>query len=278
MWEIREHTGGDGVFIDTPVPMTYALRDAVTDWVNLGAVMMDMDGSSTDTEKLVLEAMRQMMSEALGKAEFKFADDDYPNIIGDSTTNHVSWLIRKYDLSVDDRDELIANYYAKYHQTLRDIRDGKIKEHLIEPMPHLRKFLAWARERDLKIGLVTSSLELEVDIVMPKVFKGMDMNPNYREFYDGVIAADAVGEPFLKPHPNLYILMREMLGVPAHRAIVIEDSTAGIVAGRLSGSAVAAVPHPHTRDHQFSLADLGVFPGGLAELQERMEELMGAKV
>ncbi len=276
MWEIRERDGAREVFIDTPVPMTYALREPATDWSALAAVMMDMDGSSTDTERLVLEAMRQMMAEARGDEEFQFADDDFPNIIGDSTTNHVTWLIRKYGLAMDSRDALIESYYAKYHQALRAIRDGEITETLIEPMPHLRQFLAWAKERGLKVGLVTSSLALEVDIVMPEVFKGMDLDPAYRAHYDGVIAADAVGEPFLKPHPNLYIRMLETLGVPATRAVVVEDSTAGILAGRLAGCAVAAVPHPHTRDHDFDHANLGVMRRGLKEVQTLLTSMMDA--
>lgn len=271
MWEIRELDGGTEVFIDTPVPMTYALRQPATDWDELGAILMDMDGSSTDTEKLVLEAMRQMMAEALGDAEFKFADKDFPNIIGDSTTNHVSWLCREYSLDADRRDALIRHYYAKYHQALRDIRDGKMEGTLIEPMPHLSEFLDWAHGRGLKVGLVTSSLEYEVDIVMPEVFKGMDRDPDFRAFYDGVIAADRVGEPYLKPHPNLYILMLESLGVKAQSAVVVEDSTAGILAGRLAGCSVGAVPHPHTKSHRFELANLGVMQGGLAELQRTLE-------
>ena len=208
MWEIRERDGAREMFIDTPVPMTYALREPETDWPHLGAVMMDMDGSSTDTEKLVLEAMRQMMGDALGDPGFRFKDEDFPHIIGDSTTNHLRWLLPHYGIAVEDLPNHMANYYAKYHQTLRDIRDGKITEHLIEPMPHLREFLEWARERGIRVGLVTSSLQYEVDIVMPEVFRGMGLDPDHTAFYDGVIAADAVGEPFLKPHPNLYILMR----------------------------------------------------------------------
>lgn len=274
MWEIRERDGRREMFIDTPVPMTYPLREPETDWRHLGAVLMDMDGSSTDTEKLVLEAMRQMMAEALGDPDFHFAPTDYPHIIGDSTTNHLTWLLPHYGLPLDDLPHHMANYYRRYHQTLRDIRDGKIRDRLIEPMPHLAEFLRWAKARGLKIGLVTSSLQLEVDIVMPEVFRGLGWDPDYRAFYDGVIAADQVGEPFLKPHPNLYILMLERLGVPARRALVIEDSTAGIMAGRLAGCSVAAVPHPHTHAHRFDEANLGVFPKGLAEVQGRLEQLM----
>lgn len=266
MWKSYIENGRRYLFIDTPVETRYTIEETVLDRDHVEAIMMDMDGSSTDTEKLVLEAMRRMMGEALNKADFAFAREDYPNIIGDSTTNHVTWLINKYGLDPGDRDRHISNYYAKYHETLRNIRDGVIRDRLIEPMPYLKEFLQGAKARGIKVGLVTSSLKLEVDIVMPEVFRGMGMDPDYEAFYDGVLAADQVGESFLKPHPNLYVLMREALGVAKDRALVIEDSTAGIAAGRVAGVGVYAVPHHHTRDHSFELANLGFARGGLEEV------------
>jgi beta-phosphoglucomutase-like phosphatase (HAD superfamily) len=233
--------------------------------------MMDMDGSSTDTEKLVLEAMRQMMAEVLGKSDFQFAREDFPHIIGDSTTNHVKYLVQTYNLDPAGLDHYINTYYQRYHQALHDIRDGKIGNILIEPMPGLKQFLTTLRQRGIKIGLVTSSLKEEADIVMPEVFRGMGLDRDYESFYDGVIAADEVGEAFLKPHPNLYIRMaEEKLNVRNKRTcLVVEDSTAGIIAARVAGFAVAAVPHPGTRDHSLELANLGMMNRGLPEILER---------
>ena len=272
MWNV-EPAGGTPryIHVDTPVHTRYELSEPRTDFANLGAIMMDMDGSSTDTEKLCLEALRLMVAEARSEPELRFAREDFPRVIGDSTTNHVRYLIRKYGLEPEHLDRYITNYYEHYHRVLYDIRDGKIAEKLIVPMPHLREFLTWARERGIKLGLVTSSLQEECDIVMAQVFKEMEVPMAFQEFYDGVISADAVGEPFLKPHPNLYVLMRERLGAPKERSIVIEDSTAGIAAGRIAGMGVFAVPHHATRDHDFSLANLGVMKRGLAEVREAIE-------
>ena len=171
---------------------------------------------------------------------------------------------------------MIKTYYEKYHATLRAIRDRVITDRLIEPMPHLREFLEWARGRKLKVALVTSSIAYEVDLIMPEVLRGMDLDGDYRAHYDAVLTADRVGEPFLKPHPNLYVLALEELGVRANRALVIEDSTAGIVAGQLAGCSVAAVPHPHTRSHRFEEANMGVFAGGLVEVQTELMKLSHA--
>ncbi len=264
-WDFSTVGGQQYVTIYSPVETRYAIAPAPAGFRRLEAVMMDMDGSSTDTEKLVLEAMRLMMAEAVGDPDFGFALDDFPHIIGDSTTNHVSYLVATYDLDPGRLHDYIATYYGHYHATLEGIRDGSITGPLIEPMPGLREFMEALRKRGVKVGLVTSSLKVEVDIVMPVVFRGMGLPEDYESFYDAVIAADDVGEAFLKPHPNLYWRMaEEKLGVSdMGNAFVVEDSTAGILSARIAGLAVAAVPHPHTQGHSFELANLGVFEDGL---------------
>jgi beta-phosphoglucomutase len=269
-WTFSTEDGKQYVTVHSPVETRYCIPEAPDRFDRLDAVMMDMDGSSTDTEKLVLEAIRLMMAEAMGDDGFAFTPEDYPHIIGDSTTNHLRYLVEKYGLDPARLQHYISAYYAHYHATLEGIRDGRVTEALIEPMPGLRRFLEALRARGVRIGLVTSSLKKEADIVMPVVFEGMGLPPDYEAFYDGVIAADEVGEAFLKPHPDLYWRMaEEKLGVTDMRnAFVVEDSTAGILAARICGLAVAAVPHHHTRGHSFDLANLGVFAGGLPEVME----------
>ncbi|RLA94884.1 MAG: hypothetical protein DRG83_19220 [Deltaproteobacteria bacterium] len=270
-WKFTFEESRQYVTVYTPIETRYVIPEAPSSFQSLEAVMMDMDGSSTDTEKLVLKAMRQMMREVLGNPQFRFAREDFPHIIGDSTTNHVRYLVSTYNLDPAQLDHYIDIYYRRYHQTLYDIRDGKITETLIEPMPGLKEFLTTLKQKGIKIGLVTSSLKKEADIVMPEVFKRMGMDPDYESFYDGVIAADEVGEAFLKPHPNLYVrIAEEKLNVQNKRnCFVVEDSTAGIIAARVAGFAVAAVPHPGTRDHSFELANLGVMKRRLPEILER---------
>ena len=251
---------------DYPIDTTYLFYKPKTNFRNLQAIMMDMDGSSTDTEKLVLETVRQVFGVELKNKNFQFAKADYPHIIGDSKTNHFLYLIKTYGLRKEDVRQYIANYYVKYHQLLQQIIKGKIRQQLIEPMPGLKEFLLWAKSQRIKIGLVTSSIRKEVDMIMPVVFKGMELNIPHDELYDAIVTADDVGEPFLKPHPNLYILARERLGAKEEQCIAIEDSSPGIAAARVSGVSVFAVPHRHTTSHQFELANLGVAQKGLVDI------------
>ena len=68
---------------------------------DLTAAVMDMDGTTTTTEDLCLHSLEYMVRVASGKtdkATWAGLDvrDDYPHIIGNSTTKHVEFLLGKY--------------------------------------------------------------------------------------------------------------------------------------------------------------------------------------
>lgn len=341
--DIVHHDGAVYLRVPTPVgrPALYLLPPVPREYDRVDSIVMDMDGSSTDTEKLVLRAMRDMMREILQNPEFKFADKteaddgDYPHIIGDSTTNHVRYLTKKYGASIDDRRlsagylralrrhreaqarfelmerdfvsgnrkafedpalrELLTSesmpwevadgkaleltdkysirmdrlqgaidiYYANYHKILEGIRGGAVTEALIEPMPFLGEFLSICKELGIKLGLVTSSVQKEAEIVMPIVFAGMGFHMPFMEYYDSVVtASDNEMENYLKPHPMLYDIALTMMGLQhqSHRngSFGIEDSTAGLKSVRAAGIGAVAVIHPGTKNHDKSFANLGI--------------------
>lgn len=83
----------------------YPLANKITGPLDsIAAVLMDMDGTTTTTEELCihsLEFMIRRMSNRLDKSVWGGLDhnEDYPHIIGNSTTKHVEYLIRKYQTS-----------------------------------------------------------------------------------------------------------------------------------------------------------------------------------
>ena len=358
--DVVQYNGDVYLRVPTPVgrPALYLLPPIPKEYDKIDSIVMDMDGSSTDTEKLVLRAMRDMMREILQNPEFKFADKteaddgDYPHIIGDSTTNHVRYLTTKYGKGIDERrlsagylralrrhhsvktrfelmerdfisgdrkvfddpalKELLSSeamplevadksaleltdkysvrmdrlqgaidiYYANYHIILMGIRDGKITEALIEPMPFLAEFLSVSKELGIKLGLVTSSVQKEAEIVMPIVFAGMDFDTPFKEYYDSIItASNNEMENYLKPHPMLYDIALTEMGFQhqsmRNGSFGIEDSTAGLKAVRAAGISAVAVIHPGTKNHDKSFANLGTARldgeerGGLRDIMVR---------
>lgn len=77
-------------------------------WLHDGleAAVMDMDGTTTTTEALCIESLATLVScmTGYGKEGANAAldpDSDYPHIIGNSTTRHVEYLMRRYGQHIE---------------------------------------------------------------------------------------------------------------------------------------------------------------------------------
>jgi sugar-phosphatase len=78
---------------------------------------------------------------------------------------------------------------------------------------------------------VTGSSRVEVTQVLPLIGE--------HATFDVIVAAEDV--PRSKPFPDGYLAAIEKLSIDANRCVVIEDSEAGIAAGRAAGCLVVAV-------------------------------------
>lgn len=83
----------------------------------MAAAVMDMDGTTTTTEALCLHSLETMVRRAIGaedKAGWPGLDreKDYPNVIGNSTTKHVEYLMRVYGDRFDPEFFTSRLYFA----------------------------------------------------------------------------------------------------------------------------------------------------------------------
>ena len=58
-----------------------------------------------------------------------------------------------------------------------------------------------------------------------------------------------------KPHPECYLKAAELLGLPAGKCVVIEDSPAGAMAAKAAGTKLIVVPNPLSKMSDFPPAD-----------------------
>lgn len=86
-----------------PAYELYPLAPKISEPVDeLIAAVMDMDGTTTTTESLCLHSLEYMVRKITDRMSPQSWDGldhqhDYPHIIGNSTTKHVEFLIRKYE-------------------------------------------------------------------------------------------------------------------------------------------------------------------------------------
>ena len=142
----------------------------------------------------------------------------------------------------------------------------------------LKKLIKFFANKKIKIGLVTSSIFYEADIVLTEVFKKIQEEikkwkidkteknrllkafSSYKEFYDTVVTADDSHEIRLKPHRDLYSIALFNMNIPQEKfseVIGFEDSTSGVIALRAAGiGKVVAVPSRESSTHNLSAASL----------------------
>lgn len=179
--------------------------------------LFDLDGTLVDSERETAEAMARALLRGQGIAIEQY-DRDY--IIGRSWIAIYDSLKARYPQLTWNREETISRTAM--------LRDEVFAEMGITVLPGARNMLAWTRAHPR--ALVTGSSRVEVTQVLPLI--GEDAQ------FETIIAAEDVSRS--KPAPDGYEKAMGLLGLSPRECVVIEDSPAGIAAGRTAGCLVIA--------------------------------------
>lgn len=182
------------------------------------AFLFDLDGTLVDSERETGEAMARALHRGLG---IEIAQYDRDFIIGRSWVAIYDSLKSRYSQLTWNREETIARTAM--------MRDEVFAEIGITVLPGARDVLRLTRSRPR--ALVTGSSRVEATQVLPLI--------GPEAAFDIIFAAEDV--PRSKPAPDGYQLAMAKLGVEPQQCVVIEDSVAGIAAGRAAGCIVVAV-------------------------------------
>ena len=215
----------------------------------LRAVLMDLDGTSVRSEGFWVWIIQQSIASLLENSRFELEEADLPFVQGHSVSEHLQYCIDKY--APGGSLEQARQYYFEHtHREMQAILEGKGRTDAFTPTPGLKAFLLALKDKDVRIGLVTSGLYEKAYPEILAAFRTLDLG-DPREFYDAIITAGfplrkgeigTLGELSPKPHPWLYAeSARVGLGIPFEersRVVGIEDSGAGVCSIRLAGFAV----------------------------------------
>ncbi len=127
---------------------------------------------------------------------------------------------------------IMEKYFAGFSEEIRQqiVNDSLEyeKEMPFPPMPGSLEFIRMLKEKQVNIGLVTSSEEAKVE----RAFDALSL----RGVFDTVVTADRITKG--KPDPTCYLLAASDLQVDPADCLVFEDSFAGIEAGTKAGMRV----------------------------------------
>lgn len=210
------------------------------------AVLMDLDGTSVKSESFWIWIIQSTIAKLIDKPKFELEDKDVPYVSGHSVSEHLQYCIGKYATgkSIEDARKI---YYEIADFEMSEILSGRGRDGAFTPAEGLKDFLYELKSNKIKIGLVTSGLYKKAMPEIISAFKTLKMGDPI-DFYDCIITAGfplgkgmvgTLGELSPKPHPWLYAETLSIgLGIPfnrRHKAIAIEDSSAGIVSIKLAG-------------------------------------------
>jgi len=179
--------------------------------------LFDLDGTLVDSERETAEAMARALWRGQGIAIEPY-DRDF--IIGRSWIAIYESLAARYPQLAWSRQETIA-------QTAM-LRDEVFAELGVTVLPGARAALGWTQGRPR--ALVTGSSRAEVTQVLPRI--------GPEAAFPVIVAAEDVTRS--KPAPDGYQAAMAALGLGPDECLVIEDSVAGIAAGRSAGCLVVA--------------------------------------
>jgi mannitol-1-/sugar-/sorbitol-6-phosphatase len=214
--------------------------------VSIRAVFLDMDGVLVDSEPVHARAWQAVLSDMGIHAD----DAWFRRWVGIPDTEIVGHVAREWNLPVDEA-EALRRKHAAYH--------GLVRREMT-PFPGLAEMLD--RLDGIPVATVTSSGATDAMLVL--------RHTGLLERMRFVVTREDV--PRRKPAPDAYLEAARRLGLPPAACAVLEDSRAGIAAGKAAGCLVLAVASSHPPE-ELGEAD-ACFPTTVAALGHLLEGLV----
>ena len=191
--------------------------------IDAGAIIFDMDGLLVDSEPLWAEVEADFARTRGGE----FTRELARRCVGQGLANTLRVMRDAFGFHVDierDSAEIIDRFVAR-------ARDLALKPGALELLNEV--------DGVVPVALGSSSSRRLVVSVLDAV--GLSSR------FGVVVTGDDVEHP--KPAPDIFVKCARELGVMPARCLVLEDSLAGVRAGRAAGMRVIAVPEgdPHGR-------------------------------
>ncbi|WP_454968169.1 HAD family hydrolase [Gemella sanguinis] len=196
--------------------------------MGIKAVLFDMDGLMVDTESLSTEAFINS-AKAQG---YNMTKEETLKVLGFTKANTYQFWIDYFKGTNVDGKKLVDGHYEYIDKVLYTVGPEK--------MPYVEELLKYLKENNYKIAVASSSdmADIKNNLEKTKLEKYIDEIASGAEVENG------------KPAPDVFLLAAKRLGVDAKDCLILEDSKAGIKAGKASGTKVFMVPDMFTVDKE----------------------------
>ena len=196
--------------------------------MEIKAVLFDMDGLMVDTESLSTEAFINS-AKAQG---YNMTKEETLKVLGFTKANIYQFWIDYFQGTNVDGKKLVDDHYEYIENVLYTVGPKK--------MPYVEELLKYLKENNYKIAVASSSdtADIKNNLEKTKLEKYIDEIASGAEVENG------------KPAPDVFLLAAERLDVDPKDCLILEDSKAGVKAGKASGAMVFMVPDMFTVDKE----------------------------
>ena len=220
--------------------------------MELRLIIFDMDGLLFDTEPIGAKCFKEAAK------EFGYiVDDEFQmGLIGMNVHDHVLKVKAKFG----------ADYPTfEIRNLAKKMRMQYFYEHGLPIKPGVKELVAYLKKVNIKLAIASSS---SLDLIN-EYLELAKMN----NVFDYVIGGDAVIHG--KPDPELFLKVLAHFELTSDQALVLEDSTNGIMASHRANIPVICVPDLVVNGPEILALTYKTLPS-LWQVKEEIESILGA--
>ena len=184
------------------------------------AVVFDMDGLMFDTEKLWLDGVAKT-NEVFGY-----------NVPLELIISCMGLRIDKIDIRL--KEHLGEDFdTAKFRELNKKFMKEDVEKNGLRKKKGLVELLEFLKSKGVKMAVASSSK-------IAKINERFSQAGLSKDYFSVIVGGDEVTNP--KPHPQIYLLACEKLGVNPKNSLALEDSESGIMSAFNAGMKPILVP------------------------------------
>ena len=215
----------------------------------LKAIIFDVDGTLANTEEIHRQSFNQAFAEF--GINCAWSVRDYTGLLAISGgRERITAYLKSQDFGCGG-DLDVRELALRLHQRKSEIYREHLGSGRIGPRPGVVRLLNEARERDIRLGIATSSSLSNVEVLLGKIL-GTDALSGF----DAIVTSDIIADK--KPSPSVYQFAMAKLGRTPQECIALEDTSNGNRAALACGIATVITIHEFTIDNDFTGARLVV--------------------
>lgn len=189
------------------------------------AVIFDMDGTMVDNTPFHSKAWLEFCK----RHDINLTEEEYMQKVSGKNNRVILNGLLGRELDQKEFEELETEKESLYRELY--------KPHLKE-VPGLKTFLHKIFQSGLKMGIATTSPSPNRSMVI----EALDIN----NFFTFIAGPEHITQS--KPHPEIYLLAAEKLGVDSEKCLAFEDTPSGLKSANSAGMTVIGVLTAHSKE------------------------------